>query len=150
MKKRKDVPAASSAAAKKRMQSTGQRDTVPEIELRLILHRMGLRYRIDRKPIPQLRRRADIVFVSARVAVYIDGCFWHGCPLHATWPKANAAFWRKKIEANRLRDSDTNSRLAEAGWMVIRIWEHEDPQTVAQHIANTVRQRRSYYNALSS
>jgi DNA mismatch endonuclease (patch repair protein) len=77
------------------------------------------------------------------VAVFIDGCFWHGCPLHATWPKANAAFWRTKIETNRRRDADTDARLGEAGWDVVRIWEHEDPAEAARLIAARVRARRA-------
>jgi DNA mismatch endonuclease (patch repair protein) len=138
---RKGVPAASSAAAKKRMESTRRRDTAPEVALRAILFRSGLRYRVDRKPIAGLQRRADIVFVSARVAVYVDGCFWHGCPIHATWPKENAEFWRQKIEANRKRDADTDRRLAEAGWLVLRLWEHEDPESRANAIVAAVRNR---------
>jgi DNA mismatch endonuclease (patch repair protein) len=125
------------------MRSTGRRDTAPEVAVRAILFRKGLRYRIDRKPLAGLRRRADIVFVAARVAVYIDGCFWHGCPLHATWPKENADFWRDKIETNRRRDKDTDRRLREAGWTVIRVWEHEDPVHAADRIAAAVRAGRA-------
>jgi DNA mismatch endonuclease (patch repair protein) len=99
---------------------------------------MGLRYRVDRAPIRGLRRRADIVFSAARVAVFVDGCFWHGCPDHGTWPKSNAAWWREKIEANKSRDADTNARLAQAGWRVIRVWAHDDPQVAAREVANTV------------
>jgi DNA mismatch endonuclease (patch repair protein) len=138
-KRRKGVPPASSPAALKRMKSTGRRDTAPEVALRTLLHRMGFRYRIDRKPLPGLRRRADLVFVGARIAVYIDGCFWHGCPLHATWPKENAKFWHDKIEANRRRDADTDRRLQDARWTVIRVWEHESPVTAAERVAAAVR-----------
>lgn len=142
-RRRKGVPAASSEAALKRMKSTGRRDTVPEVALRTILYHMGLRYRIDKKPLPELRRRADLVFLGVRVAVYVDGCFWHGCPLHATWPKENAEFWRDKIETNRRRDRDTDRRLAEAGWTVVRVWEHESPAEAAVRVAAAVRSRRS-------
>src|SRR5262245_29646094 len=142
MARRKSVPAASSEAAKKRMESTRRRDTAPEVALRAALHRMGLRYRIDRKPLPDLHRRADVVFFSARVAVYIDGCFWHGCPTHATWPKENAEFWRNKIETNRRRDADTDRRLADSGWLVVRVWEHEAPGEAAERVAAVVRSRR--------
>jgi DNA mismatch endonuclease (patch repair protein) len=100
---------------------------------------MGLRYRVDLAPIVGLRRRADVVFTRAKVAVFVDGCFWHGCPVHATWPKANAEFWRTKIETNGTRDQDTNRRLIEAGWVVIRVWEHEKPEVAAKTIARTVR-----------
>jgi len=92
----------------RRMRAVPQRDTAPEIAIRSALHRMSLRFFIDRAPIAGLRRKADLVFPSARVAVYVDGCFWHGCPLHATWPKNNEAYWRAKIERNRARDADTN------------------------------------------
>jgi DNA mismatch endonuclease (patch repair protein) len=102
---------------------------------------MGLRYRINQRPLATLRRSADIVFRSHRVAVYVDGCFWHGCPVHGTWPKQNARFWREKIETNRRRDGDTELQLANAGWMVIRVWEHEQPQKAAAFIAQAVRQR---------
>ncbi len=142
MARRKGVPAASSEAAKNRMESTRRRDTAPEVALRTALHRMGLRYRVDRKPLLDLRRRADVVFSSARVVVYVDGCFWHGCPSHATWPKENAEFWRNKIEANRRRDADTDRRLADAGWLVVRVWEHEDPNEAAERVARAVRSRR--------
>ncbi len=137
------MPVASSAAALKRMKNARQRDTVPELAIRARLFRMGLRYRVDRKPIAELPRRADIVFGSAKVAVYINGCFWHGCPVHGTWPKKNAEFWRSKIEANQTRDMDTDRRLIEAGWMAVRIWEHEDPVDAATRIADLVRHRRA-------
>jgi DNA mismatch endonuclease (patch repair protein) len=82
------------------------------------------------------------VFPRLKVAVFVDGCFWHGCPVHGTWPKANSDWWRAKIEANRLRDSDTDRRLSEMGWRVVRIWEHEDPEQAALRIAAVVRNRR--------
>ncbi|CAA9520005.1 MAG: Very-short-patch mismatch repair endonuclease (G-T specific) [uncultured Thermoleophilia bacterium] len=118
-----------------------RRDTGPERALRSELHRLGLRFRLHRR-LAGLRREADVVFGPARVAVFIDGCFWHGCPQHATWPKANADFWRTKIETNRRRDADTDERLAGAGWEVVRIWEHEDPAEAARLIAARVRARR--------
>src|SRR3954467_12734074 len=85
----------------KRMARTGRRDTRPEIALRRLLHGRGLRFRVDRAVLPGVRRRADIVFGPARVAVFVDGCFWHGCPTHGTWPRHNAEFWREKIETNQ-------------------------------------------------
>jgi DNA mismatch endonuclease (patch repair protein) len=102
-----------------------------------------MRFRVDVAPIRGLRRRADVVFSRAKVVVYVDGCFWHGCPQHATWPKANAAFWREKIEANRARDHDTNIRLYDSGWVVLRFWEHADPETAADETAAIVRRRLS-------
>lgn len=82
------------------------------------------------------------MFSRARVAVFVDGCFWHGCPAHGTWPKANAAWWRDKIRANVRRDRDTDAALATAGWRVLRFWEHHDPAIAAKEIARVVRQRR--------
>jgi DNA mismatch endonuclease, patch repair protein len=110
--------------------------------LRRLLHTRGLRYRVDRPVLPDLRRRADIVFSTPRVVVFVDGCFWHGCREHATWPKHNESFWREKIETNRLRDRDTDERLADAGWTVVRVWEHENPEVAASRIAELIRARR--------
>jgi DNA mismatch endonuclease (patch repair protein) len=119
------------------------RGTAIEQALRRELHRRGLRYRLHRKPVGGLRREADIVFPRARVAVFVDGCFWHACPNHVTWPKANAEFWRAKIERNRERDRDTDVRLDEAGWAAIRVWEHEHPAEAAVHIERIVKARLS-------
>src|SRR4051794_10087946 len=116
-------PSASSPSVRARMQRTGRRDTVPELELRSALHRRGLRFFVDRAPLESRpRRRADIVFPRVRVAVFVDGCFWHGCPEHASWPKANAEWWREKISRNRIRDEATDQALNRAGWTVIRVW----------------------------
>lgn len=134
-------PTASSVAARNRMVANSGRNSKPEIELRSALHRLGLRFRIDRRPLLQQKRRADIVFGPAKVAVYVDGCFWHGCPVHGTWPKANADFWRDKIETNRRRDQDTNERLIKAGWVPIRVWEHEPVPDATARIASIVRSR---------
>jgi len=133
------TPSASSPAALRRMQSARQRDTKPELMLRSALHRRGLRFFVDRAPSPTVRRRADVVFPRLRIAVYIDGCFWHGCPLHGTWPKANADWWREKIARNRERDRDTNRQLADANWTVVRVWEHESTDEAAERIENAVR-----------
>lgn len=111
------------------------RDTAAEVELRRRLHAIGLRFRLHRRPVPHLRRTVDIVFGPAHVAVFVDGCYWHGCPVHGTWPKANEAWWRAKIEANQARDRDTDERLTSAGWTVLRVWEHEDPATAAARVA---------------
>lgn len=124
------------------MQAVKKRDTPPELAVRSALHRKGLRFRVDREPIKGLRRRADVVFGPTRVAVFVDGCFWHGCPLHGTWPIANADWWRKKIEANVRRDRETNELLVEAGWEVVRVWAHEDAERVACRIAEVVARRR--------
>jgi DNA mismatch endonuclease (patch repair protein) len=100
-----------------------------------------MRFRIHRRPLPELRREADIVFTRARVAVFVDGCFWHGCPEHATWPKANADWWRTKIESNRTRDRETDDRLVKAGWVPLRVWSHEPPEEAAERIAGVVGER---------
>ncbi|WP_370305422.1 very short patch repair endonuclease [Amycolatopsis sp. WAC 01375] len=125
-----------------RMSKQRSRNTQIEVELRRALHAAGLRFRIHRRPLKGVRREADIVFGPTRVAVFVDGCFWHGCPEHATWPKTNADFWRTKIETNRRRDLDTDRKFAEAGWLVVRIWEHETVTAAATKIGETVRKRR--------
>jgi DNA mismatch endonuclease (patch repair protein) len=121
------------------MQRQAQRDTAAEMAVRREVWRRGLRYRVDVPPIRGLRRRADLVFTKAHVAVYVDGCFWHRCPIHATSPKANSEWWREKLDANVRRDRDTDRRLAEAGWSVVRVWEHEDPAAAADRIEAAVR-----------
>lgn len=135
------VPRASSAAAQTRMSANRRRDTGPELALRSELHRRGLRFRVDYPLL--LRRRADLAFVGVQVAVFVDGCFWHGCPVHGTAAKANAAFWSAKIARNRARDSDTTRRLEGAGWHVVRVWEHEAVLTAATRIEDVVRARRT-------
>jgi DNA mismatch endonuclease (patch repair protein) len=125
------------------MQRTGRRDTGPELALRARLHKFRLRYRVDVSPLPSLRRRADVVFIRARVAVYVDGCFWHNCPIHGTSPKANADWWRAKLAANRRRDEDTDIQLTNAGWVVVRIWAHEDAEIAAARVAAIVKARRT-------
>ncbi|MBM7771669.1 DNA mismatch endonuclease (patch repair protein) [Actinokineospora baliensis] len=124
----------STAAVRQRMSRQRARDTEIEMALRRALHALGLRYRVHRRPVRTVRREADVVFTRARVAVFVDGCFWHGCPEHATWPKRNAQFWRDKIEGNRRRDRDTDDRLAAEGWRVVRVWEHEDPLAAADRV----------------
>jgi DNA mismatch endonuclease, patch repair protein len=120
------------------MLATRRRDTPAEVELRSALHRMGLRFRVDWPPLKGSRRRADIVFTRARVAVFVDGCFWHGCPQHGTQPKENAEWWAEKLEQNRCRDADTTRALSEAGWTVLRFWEHEDSSTAAEVVGQAV------------
>jgi DNA mismatch endonuclease, patch repair protein len=132
----------SSREASQRMARVSQKGTKAELALRKKLHSRGLRYRLHLTLLAKPRRVADIVFQRARIAVFVDGCFWHGCPEHATWPKSNADFWREKIEANRSRDLDTNQRLAALGWKTVRIWEHEDPDDAADRIAELVAARK--------
>lgn len=140
------LPAGSSASSisvRATMRANKSKNTAPEMALRRLLYQRALRYRVDVRPVPDLKRRADIVFPADRVAVFVDGCFWHGCPEHYRPSTKNARFWREKIDANRARDLDTNQRLADAGWTVIRVWEHEEVSTGAEHIANIVKEIRS-------
>lgn len=119
------TPTASTEGARRRMQSIRHSDTAAEQAFFSALDRLDLRYGKDQRPLHRGRRRADVVFESARVAVFVDGCFWHSCPIHATSSKSNADWWRTKLEANRTRDADTNRELEDAGWAVLRFWEHE-------------------------
>ena len=123
------------------MQANKGRDTQPELALRSAAHALGLRYRVSVRPLRELRRTADLVFTKARVAVFLDGCFWHGCPDHHTVAATNASFWAEKVESTRSRDRETDRRLADAGWTSIRVWEHEDPVEAAQRIQAVVRGR---------
>jgi DNA mismatch endonuclease, patch repair protein len=135
-------PLPSSPAVRDQMSRLGQRDTTPELALRSELHRRGLRFRVDRAPVPGIRTRADIVFPREKVAVYVDGCFWHGCPDHGTMPKANAAFWGPKLARNKERDDEIDQALSQQGWTVIRVWEHEDPVAAADRVEPLVRLTR--------
>lgn len=129
----------SSHEASLRMARVRQKGTDAELSLRKALHARGLRYRLHVPLLTKPRRVADIVFASARVAIFVDGCFWHGCPDHASWPKSNAQFWRDKIETNRARDADTDRRLRASGWRVVRIWSHESAGDAAERIEDIVR-----------
>ena len=121
------------------MRANRRRDTRPELAVRRRLHAMGLRYRVDFAPLPQARRlRADIVFTRVKVAVFIDGCYWHGCGEHYRPARTNAEFWTAKISHNRIRDARSDALLRDAGWTVLRFWEHEPPEPVARSIASAV------------
>jgi DNA mismatch endonuclease (patch repair protein) len=126
------------------MQANRRRDTTPERALRSELHRRGLRYRVD-LPVRAGGRtvRPDVVFPRDRVAVYVDGCFWHGCPEHATTPKANAGYWIPKLAENVDRDRRTTNALEAGGWTVLRFWEHVPAADAAATVAETLRQRRA-------
>ncbi|WP_052021610.1 very short patch repair endonuclease [Actinokineospora spheciospongiae] len=133
---------ASSASSRAVMRANKRKDTRIELRLRTALHSRGLRYRVDAQPVKGIRRRADVVFTAARVAVFVDGCFWHGCPEHYRPASKNAVFWSAKIEGNQARDAETDRLLDEAGWRVIRVWEHEPVDDCARRIEDTVRARR--------
>lgn len=131
---------ASSPAVRASMRGNRSKDTKPELRLRSLLHKQGLRYRVASRPLPELRRTADVIFPKRKVAVFVDGCYWHGCPEHLRESTKNAAFWHSKIEGNRARDADTDRLLREAGWTVIRVWEHEDPVMACARISKIVRE----------
>ncbi|MFJ4667018.1 very short patch repair endonuclease [Kitasatospora purpeofusca] len=132
-------PAASSPSVAARMSRQASRDTAQELAVRRLLFRWGLRYRVNAK-VPGLpRRTVDILFPGPKVAVFLDGCFWHGCPEHATSPKSNAEWWRTKLDRNVSRDQDTTRHLAEDGWTVLRFWEHEPPAAIARTVWTRLR-----------
>ncbi|WP_285701183.1 very short patch repair endonuclease [Actinomadura sp. NBRC 104412] len=133
---------ASSEGVRRSMQGNKGRDTKPELALRRAVHALGLRYRVSIRPLPAVRRTADLVFTKVQVAVFLDGCFWHGCPDHHTKARTNADYWADKVTRNRLRDAETDRLLRDADWQVIRVWEHEDPTEAALRIARVVRSRR--------
>ncbi|MBF6051084.1 DNA mismatch repair protein Vsr [Streptomyces eurocidicus] len=125
------------------MSRQASRDTTPEMAVRRLLYKAGHRYRLQRKVPGMPRRSIDIAFPGIKVAVFLDGCFWHGCPQHATSPKANADWWRQKLDRNVARDQETTEQLIEAGWTVLRFWEHEAPTTVAADVAAAVAAARA-------
>jgi DNA mismatch endonuclease (patch repair protein) len=128
-------PTPSSAAASAVMRGNRRHDTRPEAAVRRELHQRGFRFFKHRRPVADLRCEADLVFPRARLAVFVDGCFWHGCPEHGTQPTSNSRYWREKIKRNKARDLRNVDQLAEAGWRVVRGWEHESPVEIADRVA---------------
>lgn len=129
------------------MRANRGRDTGPELALRRVLHARGLRYYVNRRPLQAVRRTADIVFPRAKLAVFVDGCFWHGCPEHHSVAKTNADYWATKVRRNRERDVETQALLAEGGWHTLRIWEHVPPQEAAEVVEGALE--RLGYRATS-
>lgn len=125
------------------MKRVRRRETSAEILVRRVLHARGLRYFVDKAPIKGMRSRADIVFPRARVAVFVDGCFWHSCPLHATKPKSNEQWWESKLRANVERDRRADAALEAAEWTVLRVWEHEAADAAADRVQAAVGRRLS-------
>lgn len=124
------------------MRRQARKDTAAEIALRRELHRRGLRYRVE-YPVPGMpRRRMDIAFTRAKVAVFVDGCFWHACPEHGTNPANNGVWWAEKLRRNVERDRETDAHLETVGWTVLRMWEHESPAGAADDVAKVVLSRR--------
>lgn len=138
-------PAPSSEAVSERMRRNRRRDTSVEVAVRRQLHAMGLRFRVD-LPLRAASRviRPDIVFPRARLAVFIDGCFWHRCPDHGNTPRTNADYWGPKLDRNVERDAEVNVALRDGGWLVMRAWEHEDAKVVAARIRDAYRRRLSF------
>lgn len=139
-------PVASSPAVRAVMRGNSVVSTKPELALRSELHRQGLRYHVHRAPIVSIRCRADVVFARARVAVFVDGCFWHRCPEHGTSPSINSPYWQAKLDRNVARDQRNNTMLAEAGWLILRVWEHEIVEDAADRIAAAVVARSTQDN----
>ena len=126
---------ATNEATRKSMLGNRSRDTKPELLVRRSLHARGLRFRVDLRPEPAVRTRADIVFTRRRIAVYIDGCFWHGCPTHGTSPKSHSEYWTPKLARNIERDLESTAALEALGWLVLRFWSHEPVAEVVGRIA---------------
>jgi DNA mismatch endonuclease (patch repair protein) len=127
-------PVAKSDAVSREMRNMLEFGTGPEIRVRHILFRAGFRYRVQ-YPVPgRPRRSIDIAFLTGKLAVFIDGCFWHGCKEHRNIPSNNAQWWAEKIQANQVRDEETNALLVRAGWRVFRFWEHDDPVLVLEAV----------------
>jgi len=135
-------PLDTDASTSQRMARQRTRDTEAELAIRRLLHRRGYRYRVN-APLPGMpRRRADLLFTRWKVAVFVDGCFWHGCPAHGTWPKRNDTWWATKLRRNMERDRQTDAHLLAAGWAVVRVWEHETPEEAADRVEAVLRARR--------
>lgn len=126
-------------SVRRRFREQRVRDTAAEIAIRRAAHAAGLRYKVDARPVPGARVKADMVFTKAKVAVFIDGCFWHGCPEHFIPPKNNADWWAAKIQENRDRDAKSRADLHALGWNVVSIWEHADPAVAVREIKDAIR-----------
>jgi len=131
-----------SAETRRRMRAQAQRDTKPELAVRKLLFARGYRYRLSRPAIKGLRCRPDFIFPRERVAVFVNGCFWHVCPEHGTWPANNAAWWRAKLEGNVARDRRIDQTLRSHGWVPVRLWEHEPAESAAETVIAVLRKRR--------
>lgn len=142
-----DLPAAdfatTSPSVRSIMRGNIGQDTRPEVAVRSELHRAGLRFRKHVRPVRALRCVADAVFPTERVALFVDGCFWHGCPEHGHTPRRNSSYWRAKLDKNIVRDQRNDVLLAQAGWLVVRAWEHDEPTEVARRVALAVTERQS-------
>lgn len=134
---------ASSKAIRSTMRGNRSQDTKPELALRSEIHRRGMRYRVSHRPIPNVRMTADLVFPRLRIAVFLDGCFWHGCPEHYIPPNTNSHYWEAKLARNRRRDAEADRALKKSGWLALRFWEHEDTADIADRVERAVRAKQS-------
>jgi DNA mismatch endonuclease (patch repair protein) len=132
-------PLPSSQSAHDRMRATRRKNTHPEIALQTLLRNEKIEFETENLLLIGYKRKVDIIIKGKKVAIFVDGCFWHGCPIHGTWPKQNAEFWRDKIIQNQQRDRDTDQKLLDAGWRVIRIWEHEDMVLAVERISREIK-----------
>ena len=132
------VMKSSSKEVSERMKRMPTKDSKPELRLRKAIYGLGFRYRLHRKDLPG---KPDIAFGPAKVAVFVDGCFWHNCPEHGTIPKNNREWWLEKFQRNRERDTLKDEQLKEMGWLPVHVWEHEDPDTAARNIKELVKER---------
>lgn len=133
-----NAPQASSSSVRAVMRANGFESSTERV-LRSALHARGLRFRKHVEPLPGVRCRPDVVFTRARVAVFVDGCFWHQCPEHFRPSRRNAEWWAAKLQRNVARDREQDLALAEAGWIVVRVWEHEDVDAAADRVSAIVR-----------
>lgn len=146
----KGISWASSPSVRRSMLGNRSRDTSPEMVVRRYLHGLGFRYRVHARPIKDWNRRADILFPRAKISIFVDGCFWHGCPKHYVSPKSNREYWAAKIARNIERDIETSARLKSDGWLVIHVWEHEDLKRKADEIVDLVQSRLAEFKRQSN
>lgn len=149
MKVRVKTPKSHSVAVRNVMRANRGVDTGPEIRLRSLVHKAGLRYAIDVRPESDINRRADLVFRPAKVAVFVNGCFWHGCPKHYSPPKSNRRYWSEKVRRNRERDFETSFLLKRRGWRVLVFWEHQSPEASGAKVVQIVLNRRATTNRIT-
>lgn len=140
------TPRSHSPATRNVMKANKGADTGPELLLRSFVHKAGLRYAINVRPEEDINTRADLVFRLAKVAVYVHGCFWHGCPKHYVLPKSNKRYWAEKVRRNRERDQETKRLLSNRGWRVLVFWEHQSPEVCGARVIQTVLNRRGTYH----
>jgi DNA mismatch endonuclease (patch repair protein) len=140
----KPYPFPTSAGVTANMKANRRTDTKPELALRAALHALGYRYRKDfRLDLPLRRVRPDVAFTRRKVAVFIDGCFWHACPEHGSKPKSNQWYWSPKLAKNVERDRAADEALAQAGWTVVRLWEHTPLEDAVALVVDAVGQPKS-------